>query len=74
MKAHLFGLVAVHECTCTPAMVARYQGRVSGSLPDRSDIHVEVPQVECKRLPGGRSGGTQPPLPAGCRVDLVHEG
>lgn len=33
----------VRACRCTPAQVARYQGRVSGPLLDRLDLHVEVP-------------------------------
>lgn len=33
------------ECRCTPGAVARYQGRLSGPLLDRIDLHVEVPAV-----------------------------
>ena len=40
----------VKEWTCTPAMVTRYQKRISGPLLDRIDIHVEAPPVECDRL------------------------
>lgn len=32
-------------CTCTPAEVQRYLGRVSGPLLDRIDIHIEVAPV-----------------------------
>jgi len=32
-------------CRCTPEQVMRYQGRLSGPLLDRIDIHVEVPAV-----------------------------
>ena len=38
------------ECSCSPAIVTRYQKRVSGPLLDRIDIHVEVPRVEYERL------------------------
>jgi len=38
------------ECTCSPAIVARYQKRLSGPLLDRIDIHVEVPRVEYDKL------------------------
>lgn len=31
------------ECQCTPQQVARYQGKLSGPLLDRFDLHVEVP-------------------------------
>lgn len=33
------------ECTCSPAAVHRYMGRVSGPLMDRIDLHVEVTPV-----------------------------
>jgi magnesium chelatase family protein len=32
-------------CRCTPDQVARYQGRLSGPLLDRIDLHVDVPAV-----------------------------
>jgi len=38
------------ECTCSPAIVTRYQKRLSGPLLDRIDIHVEVPRVEYEKL------------------------
>ena len=38
------------ECTCSPAIVTRYQKRISGPLLDRIDIHVEVPRVEYEKL------------------------
>ena len=34
-----------HPCTCTPLAVRAYQGRISGPLLDRFDLHVEVPAV-----------------------------
>jgi magnesium chelatase family protein len=40
----------VRECTCAPAMVTRYQKRISGPMLDRIDIHVEVPRVEYAKL------------------------
>jgi len=39
-----------HECTCSNAMVTRYQKRISGPLMDRIDLHVEVPRVEFEKL------------------------
>lgn len=33
------------ECHCTPIQIQRYQGRISGPLMDRIDIHVDVPAV-----------------------------
>ncbi|MDR7523688.1 MAG: ATP-binding protein [Armatimonadota bacterium] len=35
---------------CSPAQVARYLARVSGSLLDRIDLHVEVPRVAAAEL------------------------
>jgi len=46
----------VKECTCSPAMVTRYQKRISGPLLDRIDIHVEVPRVEYEKLSDDRLG------------------
>jgi magnesium chelatase family protein len=45
----------VNECTCSNAMVSRYQKRISGPLLDRADlrsdkIHVDVPRVEYEKL------------------------
>lgn len=46
----------VKECTCTPAMVTRYQKRISGPLLDRIDAHGDLPRVEYERLSGGHFG------------------
>ena len=46
----------VKECTCSPAMVTRYQKRISGPLLDRIDIHIEVPRVEHEKLSDDRLG------------------
>ena len=43
-------------CTCAPAMVTKYQKRISGPLLDRIDIHVEVPRVEYQKLSSDRLG------------------
>ena len=37
-------------CRCTPDQVARYQGRLSGPLIDRIDLHVDVPAVRSAEL------------------------
>jgi magnesium chelatase family protein len=37
-------------CTCAPAMVTKYQKRISGPLLDRIDIHIEVPRVDYEKL------------------------
>jgi magnesium chelatase family protein len=51
----------VKECTCSTAMVSRYQKRISGPLLDRADprsddIHIEVPRVEHEKLSDDRMG------------------
>jgi magnesium chelatase family protein len=38
------------SCTCSPALVTRYQRRLSGPLLDRIDIHVDVPRVNYEKL------------------------
>ena len=37
-------------CRCTPDQVARYQGKLSGPLLDRIDLHVEVPALPADQL------------------------
>ncbi|RYY72790.1 MAG: ATP-binding protein, partial [Comamonadaceae bacterium] len=49
---------AGRSCRCTPDQVARYQGRLSGPLLDRIDMHFEVPAVPTTELlntPAGES-------------------
>jgi magnesium chelatase family protein len=50
----------VKECTCSHAMVSRYQKRISGPLLDRIDIHIEVPRVEYEKLSDDRLGKRGP--------------
>jgi magnesium chelatase family protein len=44
------------RCTCDPAAVGRYRGRISGPLLDRIDIHVSVPPVPFRELQRGAAG------------------
>ncbi len=37
-------------CRCTPDQVARYQGKLSGPLLDRIDLHVDVPALPPEAL------------------------
>ncbi len=39
-----------HHCRCTPAQVAHYQGRISGPLLDRIDLHVPVLRIPAASL------------------------
>ena len=38
------------KCTCPKGAPAKYLAKVSGPLLDRLDIHIEVPQVDFKKL------------------------
>ncbi|MBQ6601471.1 MAG: YifB family Mg chelatase-like AAA ATPase, partial [Clostridia bacterium] len=44
------------KCTCSKGMPAKYLAKVSGPLLDRMDIHIEVPQVEFKKLSDEEKG------------------
>lgn len=37
-------------CRCTPDQVGRYQGKLSGPLLDRIDLHIEVPSLSAHDL------------------------
>ena len=43
-------------CTCTPALVRRYQQRIPAALRGRIELHLEVPRVAYERLTSGRLG------------------
>lgn len=40
----------LHACRCSPDQVLRYQGRLSGPLLDRIDMHIEVPALPPETL------------------------
>ena len=61
----------LRACTCSEAMVSRYQKRLSGPLLDRIDIHVEVPRVEYEKLAGDRLG--EPSATIRQRVEAARE-
>ncbi|MDA8125448.1 MAG: YifB family Mg chelatase-like AAA ATPase [Deltaproteobacteria bacterium] len=42
------------SCRCTPQQIRQYQGRISGPLLDRIDIHIEVPTVPYRDLAENR--------------------
>jgi magnesium chelatase family protein len=46
------------ECRCTPGIIQRYLGKISGPLLDRIDIHVEVPAVPYTELRGNANSGS----------------
>jgi magnesium chelatase family protein len=41
---------SLKPCRCTPDQVSRYQGKLSGPLLDRIDLHIEVPAVSAQQL------------------------
>ncbi|MCI4439624.1 YifB family Mg chelatase-like AAA ATPase [Tibeticola sp.] len=47
---------SVRHCRCTPDQVARYQGKLSGPLLDRIDLHVEVPALPADALLAAPAG------------------
>jgi magnesium chelatase family protein len=49
---------ALKRCRCTPDQVSRYQGRLSGPLLDRIDLHVEVLQIPSEQLLGSTTRPT----------------
>jgi magnesium chelatase family protein len=63
----------VKECTCSPAMVSRYQKRISGPLLDRIDIHVKVPRVEYEKLSDDRLGEPSAATRRGQRVEAARD-
>ncbi|MCX6135754.1 MAG: YifB family Mg chelatase-like AAA ATPase [Ignavibacteriales bacterium] len=46
----------LQDCTCHPAQIQRYVGKISGPLLDRIDIHVEVPAMRYGELVAKKSG------------------
>ena len=46
----------MRACRCTPDVIARYQGRISGPLLDRIDLQVEVPTVPSHALAAAPDG------------------
>ncbi len=65
-------------CRCTPDQVARYQGKLSGPLIDRIDLHVEVPAVNTAELmnapPGESSASIQTRCVAARERSMARQG
>ena len=60
-----------HPCRCTPQQIRQYQGKISGPLLDRIDIHVEVPSVRYRDLTGRETG--EPSATIKDRIEGAHE-
>jgi len=58
------------ECRCTPGIITRYLGKISGPLLDRIDLHIEVPAVPYKELRGDDGGATSAEIRA--RVEAAR--
>jgi len=59
-------LGSARSCRCSPEQVARYQGRLSGPLLDRIDLHVEVPALAPGELLQAPAGEPSAPVQARC--------
>ncbi|MDE7163152.1 MAG: YifB family Mg chelatase-like AAA ATPase [Clostridia bacterium] len=57
-------------CTCTPAQIRKYRGKISGPLLDRIDLQVEVDGVKYEELAGGSDG--EPSAEVKKRVELAR--
>lgn len=47
-----------NRCKCSPDMINRYRGRLSGPLLDRIDLHIEVPALPAADLQAKAPGET----------------
>ncbi len=59
------------RCLCDPGVVLRYQGRVSGPLMDRIDLHMHVPAVPFESLESWNGGGGEGPSSEEVRVRVM---
>jgi magnesium chelatase family protein len=48
-----------YACQCSPALVERYRARVSGSLLEHIDLHVEVPAISLQELRSSAGESTE---------------
>ena len=62
---------SLKSCRCTPDQVARYQGKLSGPLLDRIDLHVEVPALPATELLGAAPGESSATI--GARVAVARQ-
>ena len=60
-----------HACSCSNAMITRYQKRISGPLMDRIDLHVDVPRVEYEKLTSRQRG--EPSAQIQARVEHARQ-
>jgi magnesium chelatase family protein len=58
-------------CRCTPDQVARYQGKLSGPLLDRIDIHVEVQALAPEELLQSKQASSTA-MPTEASAEIAH--
>ena len=58
------------SCRCSPQQIRQYQGKISGPLLDRIDIHIEVPAVGYRELTGRYAGEPSEAIKA--RIDRAR--
>jgi magnesium chelatase family protein len=61
----------VKPCTCSPALISRYQHKISGPLLDRIDIHLDVTRVDYEKLSDARTGEKSEAIR--CRVQAARD-
>jgi magnesium chelatase family protein len=61
---------ALKPCTCTPAMIQRYQSRLSGPLLDRIDLYIDVRRVDYDKLLGSEKA--EPSASIRARVEAAR--
>jgi magnesium chelatase family protein len=59
------------ECTCTAHMIKKYRAKISGSLMDRIDVHIEVPSLKYDSL--SRKEASEPSEKIRARVQKARE-
>ncbi len=59
-------------CRCSPDQVLRYQGKLSGPLIDRIDLHIEVPALPAEDLLHAPPGESTASIRARCTAARQH--
>ena len=59
------------KCRCTPDLVARYRGKISGPLLDRIDLQIEVPALAEDELTCQAAG--EPSVAIQARVEAAYQ-
>ena len=60
-----------NKCRCTPDIVARYRGKISGPLIDRIDLLIEVPALKENELTSAANAENSDAIRA--RVEIARE-